>query len=232
MNAHATRLAMAAWFVMGVLFPVVSTAGTVTFTGSAIDLQGTGFGNSLTSLILHDNGSEHGSVLWNGAADVIADDATKQSATRTATELAAAGINAGNFSLVFNIAEAQGQGIDVTLFDFSLRFQDATGAPLFADVNYTAPPDGLTLDQEAGGVGGAGWLFTISLAPAEAAAFFGTGSNRVGMLIAEPNEIEDSSGGPDGFFFAPVPEPSSACLMALGAVAVGLIAAGRRSRQR
>lgn len=214
------------------LQPVAVVAGTITFTGNTIDLQGTGFGTTLTSLILHDNDSEFGSVLWNGAADVLTDDATNQSATRTATELATAGVNATNFSVIFNVAEAKGQGTDVTLFDFAVRFQDSTGASLFADLVYDAPVGGIVLDQVAGGVGGAGWLFNIALTPGEAAAFFGTGSNRVGMIIESSQAIQNSSGGPDGFFFAPVPEPSGVGLMVVGTVIVGLVPLRRRMRRR
>jgi hypothetical protein len=187
--------------------------GTISFTNQAVDLQGSGFGTTLVCLVLQANNEEFGSVLRSGAMDVTTGDATNQSSTRTAAALLSAGISASNFGIVFNSAEP-GSGSDVLLFDFSLRFTDAVGVPLFADVTYDAPPAGLPLEQVGGGVGGAGWLFDILLTPAEALAFFSAGTNRVGMLIDESQAIQDTGGGPDGFFFSP--EPSTLALAIVG----------------
>lgn len=213
------------WLASAFLFVGSASGGTVSFTSQSIDLQGSGFGNSLVSLVLHANDDEFGSVLRSGGSDLTTGDATNQSSTRTATELAGAGIDEENFSIVFNIAEP-GSASDLLLFDFSLRFTDSTGVSLFADVTYDAPVAGLLLDQFGGGVGGAGWLFKINLTPVEALAFFAVGTNRVGMLIEESQAIQDSGGGPDSFFFAP--EPNTLLLAVVGAI--GLIARSRRSR--
>jgi hypothetical protein len=215
------------------LLATAAHGGAISFTGQSIDLQGSGFGNTLVSLVLHANDQEFGSVLRSGASDVTSDDATNQSSTRTAAELLSAGISGADFGIVFNIAEP-GSADDLILFDFSLRFTDGTGVPLFADVTYDAPLAGLLLNQIGGGVGGAGWLFEIDLAPAEALAFFASETNRVGMLISEDQAIQDSGGGPDSFFFiAPdaalhAPEPSALLLAIVGAAGlVGWIASRR-----
>jgi hypothetical protein len=213
------RILRSLWLSLASAFLCVASAGggTISFTGQSIDLQGTGFGTTLLSLVLHANDDEFGSVLRSGGSDVTIDDATNQSSTRTATELASANINDANFGVVFNIAEP-GAGSDLLLFDFSLRFTDSTGAALFADVTYDAPLAGLLLDQISGGVGGSGWLFKINLTAAEALAFFAVGTNRVGMLIDQSQAIQDSGGGPDSFFFSP--EPNTLFLAVVGALAL------------
>jgi len=191
-------------------------AGTITFPNQTLDLSGTGFGNVLTVLAVHANKSEFGSVLWNGASDVITDDGTNQSQTRAISELTKIGItDSSKLGLVFNIAES-GNEPDINVFDFSMRFTDSTGAPLFGDVNYTAPGGGLLITQVANGVGGAGWLFRVNLSPAEEALAFGSSTNRIGMIITSGNAFTLSSGGPDSFFITNVPEPASLGLLVLG----------------
>lgn len=205
-----------------------ATAGTIAFTNQSVDLSGTGFGNTLRILSLQANGSESGSVTWNGASDTLTADATNQSQTLTAQTLSAAGVTATRFKVVFNIAEP-GSGPTVRLHDFSMRFNDAAGAPLFADLFYTAPIGGLELTQVAAGIGGAGWLFDVNLTPAEALSFFAAGTNRLGMAVDASQAIELTGGAAEVFFVAPVPEPASWGLLLTG---LAVIAASRLRNSR
>lgn len=209
-------IAIAALAVVASLPGQAATAGNITFTNTSLDLNGTGLGNVLDILFVHAKNSEFGSVTWNGASDVETDDAINQSQTRTVAELAKVGItSAAQIGLILNIAES-GNEPDINVFDFSMRFTDSKGVPLFADAVYTAPGGGLNLTQVANGVGGAGWLFAVNLSPAEEAALFGDGTNRIGMIITRDNAFIDTSGAHDGFFVAPIPEPASWIMATLG----------------
>lgn len=228
----------ATWLWSGLLLlllPATAEAGTISFTNQTVDDLGTGFGNVLSLLVVHASPTEFGSVFWNGASDVIADNATNQSSTRTAGELLSAGITpTSGFSLIFNINEPGGAP-ELRLFDFALRFTDSTGAPLFSDLVYDAPVAGLELTQVGGGTGGAGWRFTVDLTPTEATAFYGDTSNRLGMYIESGQAITMSAGGPDSFYVgshAAVPEPSTWVLAAVGALGFVAVRAVRGRRLR
>jgi len=219
MTTNYFRLtALAALAVIVSLPGQSASAGTITFTNQSIELQGTGLGNVLDILFVHQNKAEFGSVTWDGAADVETDDAINQSQTRTVAELAKVGItSAAQIGLILNIAES-GNAPDINVFDFSMRFTDSNGVPLFADAIYTAPGGGLNLTQVSAGVGGSGWVFAVNLSPAEETALFASDDNRIGMLISEKNAFTDTSGAPDGFFVAPVPEPTSWAMALLGLI--------------
>jgi hypothetical protein len=215
-----------------------SQAGTITFTGIQVDLNGTGFGNVLNLLSVQNTDSEFGSVLWNGAADVLTDNATNTSKTQTAAVMQSVGIGS-TFSAIYNGNEP-GNASSSTLHGFKLHFQGADGSSLF-DLLYTAPAGGLSI-SDFGGTGQAGWIFAVSLAGNEAAQFFGNGANRVGMSIDRDEAIGDVAGGAENFFLhhgtdgpssggggEPTPEP--------GSIAVWMIAAlaaiqGARVRRR
>lgn len=217
------RLTIAATVIC--LLGVVSPAGAaIIFTNTQVNESGTGFGSRLTVLAVQqqgNNSTEFGSILWNGAADVDTDDSTNQSETQTVADLLAEGINENTLTVIFNINEGGDAAPVLTLHDFALIFQNAAGAELFRET-YTAPVGGLDLDQAGSGNGASGWKFNVAFAnPAAAAAFFSVPTNRLGMVIASDQAIEDTKGGAESFFvIAPVPEPSSAllCLVGLGSV--------------
>jgi len=213
---------------------VSSQAGSIAFTGTNVDLGGTGFGNVLNVLSVAHKGTEYGSVTWNGSADVLGGDATNSSKTQSVASMQASGIGGTNFAVYFNGNEP-GNAPGVTLHDFTLHFLDSAGLSLF-DVAYTAPVGGLNI-SDFGGTGQAGWLFQVMLSGAEQALFYGNTANRLGMSIASGQEIELTAGGAENFFLGPIrtdpgpggqstPEPAS--LAVWGVLAVGLVAAAKR----
>lgn len=214
-----------------------ASGGTITDTTTNGGYGGTGFGNILSLLVLHANGSEFGSATWNGSALVKTDDATNQSDVQSAATLAANGHGA-TFPLVLNLSE-QGNAADVTIHDFTLRFYAADGSTLF-DIVYDLPDAGQVL-TDSGGAGQSGRVFTVALSAGESTSFYANGNNRLGMLVTEANAFEDTGGGPDNFYVPKseenivaesVPEPATWILAALGACSLGAIALQRQSAYR
>jgi hypothetical protein len=220
-----------------VAFAAAAEAGSISFTNTQVDLNGTGFGNVLNVLSLANRTSEFGSVLWDGGADVLTDDAANTSQTHTSAVLQSKGIGGVKMALYFNGNEP-GNAPGVTLGDFTLRFQKADGQKLF-DVIYDAPSGGLAI-SDFGGTGQSGWLFEVSLTSGEASQFYGDAANRIGMLIDANNAITGTAGGAENFFLgkldsppgpgggSPTPEPSGLAVWALGALAVGIVKKVRR----
>jgi len=222
---------------LSAVFSTNAFAGSITYTGTNVDLNGTGFGNVLNVLSVQNDRSEYGSVLWNGAADVLTDHATNTSQTQTAAVLQSIGIGGSKFNIYFNGNEP-GNASSVLLRDFSMHFLAADGTSLFDALVYTAPIDGLEI-SDFGGTGQAGWVFEVALTPDESAMFFGNGTNRLGMSISADQAIGDVAGGAENFFIGsidgpsgggePTPEPASIAVWAVGALAVGF---GARRRGR
>lgn len=181
--------------------------------------SGTGFGNVLNVLTLHATPQEAGSVLWQGSGDLRSGDATNQSQTRSVAELTAAGVGALDFGVVFNINEP-GSSAPVTLQQFELVFQDQTGEELFTQ-EWTGSMSLMPLAQGQG-TGGAGYLFTVNLTPAQASLFFSDPANRIGMRVESP--ILSTAGGPENFYLIPAPGA-----LALLGLAVGALGRRRRS---
>jgi hypothetical protein len=201
--------------------------GEIIFTAAQVDEHGTGFGNVLVVLAVQAKNSEYGSVLWNGSSDVETGDATNQSQTRTVAELTEAGIDETNLSLIFNDAEGGDADPVLTLHDFDLVFQDADGVELFRETFDSG--GGLPLAGAGEGVGVSGWRFDVVFDNGgDAAAFFDTPSNRIGMAIDCEQAIEDTKGAAESFYVAGraasgahVPEPAA---LLQGLVAAGLVA--------
>jgi hypothetical protein len=209
-----------------------TTNASIIFTNTQVNESGTGFGNVLTVLAVKQSGNdttEFGSVLWNGASDVLST-AENQSQTRTVTELLAAGVNAGNLQIIFNVNEGGDADPVLTLHDFSIVFQNAAGAELFRETYDST--GGTPLGAAGTGNGSSGWRFTVNFTAnaAAAALFFGTTTNRIGMEIVGDEAIENVKGSAESFFVtAPVaaPEPSAGLLSLLG---LGLVATRYRRR--
>lgn len=220
------------YVLAGLLTPLAlsansTNAAAIHFYGNTSGSTGTGFGNVLEVLALHNNGSESGSILWNGTTDVSTGDATNQSQTRTVAELTAKGINATNFSLIFNLAQT-GSNPALDLHNFSLVFENAAGTTLFTAAFDPSDPSNsstLGLTPAGQGVGTSGYEFPVTFTPAEATSFFGTSTNRVGQIVPTNTPIDNTTnGGPDGFYIgkvAAVPEPTSGmAMLALGAASL------------
>ncbi len=199
-----------------------ATNANVIFTNTQVNEGGTGFGNRLTVLSVQQKGNnttEFGSVLWDGNADDLTDDATSQSLTQTVAAMLAEGINENTLTVIFNINEGGDSTPVLTLFDFALIFQNEDGVELFRET-YDAPEAGLGLDLAGSGNGASGWKFDVAFTNAAAAAsFFSVATNRLGMEIVSEQAIADTKGGAESFFvISPVivPEPSGALLSLVG----------------
>jgi hypothetical protein len=195
--------------------PVVGARADVTFAGPTTQF-GTGFGDVLEVLALHATPQEAGSVLWQGAFDVLTGNATNQSRTQSVADLLAAGADPAHLGMVFNIAEP-GAGEDVTLQQFSVVFESPSGSQLFT-LDWTGP---LTLAAVNNGNGGAGYLFNLNLSSTQLAQFLADPGNRIGMRVDSP--ILMTAGGPENFYLVPAPS-------VLATLGIGL-GAGRRKRR-
>jgi len=188
--------------------------------------KGTVASTGLPLLTLQDRGSdrdgrEAGSVLWNGTQSVRSGEAKNDSVTRTAAQLDGIGADADSFGIVFNATQSAGNTLEMR--GFTLRFAEADGDFLF-DATYTATP----AERQRNGT--SDYVFNVQLTPQEAASFFGSDNNRVGMLVTDPIS-NVASGGPDRFFVAavaPIPEPAAFSIVMLATGAMAL----RRRRSR
>lgn len=187
-------------------------SAAITFLGTYDD-SGTGFGNVLNVLTVQQNGSEWGSILRSGGADVMGGDAKNTSSTRTVAEMSANGVNAMNLGVVFNINEP-GSADEVTIQSFTMRFYH-TNETAFFDLTWTGP---LTLSPFMNGTGGAGYAFSIELTAGQAALFFADSSNRIGMIVPEGSPITDTFDGPENFYL--IPSAGSFAMIGLGMLTV------------
>lgn len=214
-RAAAVRAGLAVAFVA----TATTHAAVITFAGPAPQ-SGTGFGNVLNVLTLQNPESESGSVLWNGTTDVLTGNATPTSQTRTAAQLAAAGITStSTLGVVFNLNET-GSNPSLTVQGFTVRFLSPTGATLFDAVATGSQ----TLTALNPGTGGSGFLWNITLTPTEQATFFSNPANRIGIIVSPNSPITGTDGGPDNFYL--IPSPGAATVLAMAA------ALGARRRRR
>ena len=216
-------------------------AAYITFHDELTNDFGTGYGNVLQTLALQTTGSadtESGSVLWDGATDVLAGDATSQSQTITVADLTAKGFDATNLIVILNLSQT-GSHPELDLHDFTMRFYTSLDGSSYFDALYertdprnTGSTLGLT-PQGGMGVGQAGHVFRVNFEDAEAATFFANHAHRLGTLVQTPMDNE-ANDGPDIFYMSDgdtievVPEPATLFVLIVG----GLVAISSRAWRR
>jgi len=210
-----------------------------------LDMTGAGLGAVATVLTLHDtDGTESGSVAFNGANDVLTGDTTAINQTRTFQEMGFT--EAADISVIFNPAES-GSAEHITLINLVMTIYAPNGNVLFTSGNWANPID-FTADEH--GVGNTGFQFALddpqSIA-AQAAAFGANFNlfNRIGLLAS----ISDAQGGIEthalmlfdrtqpcvpgtpgcGGGGQELPEPAS--LLIIGTGLFGIACSRRRSRR-
>lgn len=178
-----------------------ASAGSVTFNGSTAHQHGSGFGSVLNLLSVQHNGSEYGSVYYDGGADVITGHAKNDSDTVTVQQLIDIGATDGDIGLVLNLNQT-GSSDPMNIRSFTVRFQKADNTELFTAVFTPGAPNAPTsaLTVIGQGTGTAGYLFKVNLSAAEKTLLYSDVTNRVGMFILEENAIEGSNDGQDSFF--------------------------------
>lgn len=210
-------------------------AAYITYHDEVTADVGTGFGNVLQTLALQQHGSadtQAGSVLWNGANDVLSGDAKPQSQTVTVAELAAKGFDASNLIVILNLNQT-GSNPALDVHAFTMRFYTSADGSSFFDATYDindARNTGSTLALapigNGLGTGQAGNVFRITFEGSEAADFFANSNHRIGALVTTAMDNEANAGA-DVFYMGDadimdvqvIPEPATLAFLILSGLA-------------
>jgi len=121
--------------------------------------------------------------------------------SRSAASLTAAGINASNFAVVFQVNESNGA---LTLNRFDVNFYNADGSLDFT-AHYPDPVTDAGLILDGTGQGTSGWVFAvINFAdPTETSWFSGEGY--VGIAVSAQHAVIGPDSGADNFFLGKYP---------------------------
>ncbi len=183
--------------------------GAMTYTGEKGSFSGTGNGSIFNVLVLQHDGSEYGSVQWNGANDVYSvggNESTGGSQTQTQplsnltdnSKGFGSSFDFHNLVMVFQVNNTGNGTLDLHTFDVTI--QDKDGNTL-ADFTFT-PGGSNTSTNGLGGVGqgSSGYIFrfdTSGLTSSQFNSLFGTSTNRIGMIVTSGNAIDNTtSDGP------------------------------------
>ncbi len=211
--------------------------GNITFSGEEASSVKNGPGAQLSVLSVHKDGSESGSVSWNGKSNVTSGNTQAQTQTYTVGELmndfGSAFSFKNNLAVVFQVKQANGQTVD--LRSFSLTVWSPTGTELGA---LTFTPGGTNTSTAAlGGKNGvASYVFNVNGAGLSSKDFntlFGNKNNRIGLSVSQ---INHTNGGAESFFLIDPPDdvtsnPEPASLTLIGLGVAGLAGYGWRRRK-
>src|SRR5262245_12244159 len=130
--------------------------------------QGTGFGSVTNVLTIQEtgqaDGTEAGSVSWNGSTDVLTGDAKNTSQTVLFSTLVAGGIqNGSQLGIVYNVSQ-QGSDLNTHLQSFTLQVYNLAGQLVYSSTSCVGCGNSFNYPPINQGTGGAGYVFKLDAA--------------------------------------------------------------------